>query len=454
MTQIKLYFLLVFSFLTVDSFSQNDDSTVVRKIFDVALENGTAYSNLHSLCKKIGHRLSGSPQAEMAVKWGEQLLNTYNADTVYLQEIQVPKWDRGNHENAWLIDASGEIIALDILALGGSVGTDGLIEGKVVEVSSFEELESKKDEIEGNIVFFNRTFDPKLINGFSAYGACVSQRYSGPKLGGKYGAKAVLIRSLTHQFDEHPHTGSMSYKDAKVKIPGAALSNASGDIIEEAMKKGDVSIRLQMDCKDMGMVTSYNVIAEIRGSEKPDEYMVVGGHLDSWDVGEGAHDDGAGIVHSIEVLHIFNELNIRPKHSLRIVLFMNEENGNNGGKSYAEYTKNEKHILAVESDRGGFTPRGFAIDGTEEQIEMVQSFRELLKPYYLHFFEKGYAGVDVKPLKEYRDEILMLGLVPDSQRYFDYHHAETDVFEAVNKRELEMGAASCAAIIYLLDGVL
>lgn len=448
---LKVTFLL----FTFSAWTQSqDDSSVVRSIFDVALEQGTAYENLHSLCKDIGHRLSGSPQAEMAVSWGKALLESYDPDTVYLQEIEVPRWDRGTAEQAWMIEKDGSVTPLNVLALGGSVGTDGLLDGEVIEVCSFEELEEKKDDIKGKIVFFNRTFDPKMINGFSAYGACFSQRYDGPKMGGKYGAKAVVIRSLTHQFDEHPHTGSMSYKDATTKIPGAALSNHSGNLLEAALKKGEVTIRLQMNCKDLGMVTSYNVIAELKGSEKPNEVMVVGGHLDSWDVGEGAHDDGAGIAHSIEVLHIFKTLNIRPKHTLRVILFMNEENGNNGGKSYADWAKNQKHVLAVESDRGGFTPRGFAIDGSEEQVEMVQQFKKLLKPYYLHYFEKGYAGVDVGPLKKNDNNLLMLGLVPDSQRYFDYHHAETDVFEAVNKRELEMGSASCAAIIYLLDHVL
>lgn len=440
--------------LLFSSYGQKSDSLMVRKIFDVALEQGTAYMNLHSLCKDIGHRLSGSPQAEMAVKWGYELLQSYQPDTVYLQEIQVPRWDRGTAEKAWMIDSEGKTVSLDVLALGGSVGTEGLMEGEVIEITSFEDLEAKKDEVKGKIVFFNHTFDPKLISGFSAYGACVSQRYNGPNMGGKYGAKAVVIRSLTHQFDEHPHTGSMQYEKKHEKIPGAALSNASGNLLEAALEKGKVNLRLQMNCKDLGVVTSYNVIAELKGTEHPDEYMVVGGHLDSWDVGEGAHDDGAGIVHSIEVLHIFKKLDIRPKHTLRVVLFMNEENGNNGGKSYAEITKKDKHILAVESDRGGFTPRGFAIDGDEDQIKQVKQFESLLKPYYLHYFEKGYAGVDVGPIKKYKKDVLMLGLVPDSQRYFDYHHAETDVFEAVNKRELELGAASCAAIIFLLDGVL
>lgn len=441
-------FLLFFTILPAQD---QDDSLQVRSIFDVVLEQGEAYENLRVLCKDIGHRLSGSPQAEMAVQWGYELMKTYEPDRVYLQEITVPHWERGTNEIAWFKDQNGQVQKLSILALGGSIPTDGLIRGEVVEVRSFEEMEEKKEEIKDKIVFFNRAYDPKFINTFQAYGACVSQRWNGANVGGKHGAKAVLIRSLTHIDDDHPHTGSMGYEEGERKIPGAALSSQASNTLEKALEAGSVEVFLQMDCRSLGEKTSHNVIAEIKGSENPENIMVVGGHLDSWDVGEGAHDDGAGIVQSIELLHVFKTLGIKPKNTLRVVLFMNEENGNNGGKTYASLTKDDRHILAIESDRGGFTPRGFSIDGTEEQIEFVRGFEELLDPYYLHHFEKGYGGVDINPIKEYGDDVVLMGLFPDSQRYFDYHHSASDVFEAVNKRELELGAGAMAAMIYLMD---
>ena len=208
-----------------------------------------------------------------------------------------------------------------------------------------------------------------------------------------------------------------------------------------------------MDCRDYPDTTSHNVIGDLIGNEKPDEFIVFGGHLDSWDTGEGAHDDGAGVVHCLEALRILNELGYKPKHTLRLVFFMNEENGNRGGKGFAEYAEAEglNVIAAVESDRGGFAPRGFHCDGSEEQIAFLQTLQPLFKPYDLHIFEKGYGGVDIGPLHRVFPEIPLFGFVPDSQRYFDFHHAPSDVFENVNKRELELGAASIAAFIYLLD---
>ena len=209
-----------------------------------------------------------------------------------------------------------------------------------------------------------------------------------------------------------------------------------------------------MDCRDYPDVTSYNVIGELAGVKNPNNIITFGGHLDSWDTGEGAHDDGAGIVHTLEALRILKELNYQPNNTLRLVFFMNEENGNEGGKGYAEWAKqqkHEKHILALESDRGGFSPRGFNMDGNTEQIKLLSSFSHLFKQYDLHIFEKGYGGVDISPLKKVFDGIPLVGFVPDSQRYFDFHHAPSDVFENVNKRELELGCAAISSILYLFD---
>jgi carboxypeptidase Q len=216
-----------------------------------------------------------------------------------------------------------------------------------------------------------------------------------------------------------------------------------------------LEVELHADCKNLGTVETNNVMGEIKGSEFPEEIIVVGAHLDSWDVGEGAHDDGAGVVHAMEVLHLFQQVGYKPRHTIRCVLYMNEENGVGGGKKYAEVAKEkgEKHIAAIESDAGGFTPRGFHVDGQEgvrqSAYNKLNSWHELLAPYNLHYFKQSYAGTDIGPLKH--SGTPLFGLIPDSQRYFDFHHTVTDIFEAVHKRELEMGCGSIASLVYLID---
>jgi hypothetical protein len=335
----------------------------------------------------------------------------------------------------------------------------GILTAELIEVRGIEDLEKLgKEKIEGKIVFFNRPMERSLINTFSAYGACVDQRYAGASNAAKYGALAVMVRSMTTKTDHDPHTGSMGYKDDVKKIPALAISTYSADKLHNELSKDRrLKVEMRMNCETLEPIQTANVIAELRGSKEPESLIVIGGHLDSWDKGEGAHDDGAGIVHSIELLRLLKTTGLKPKHTIRVVLFMNEENGNFGGRTYAERAKDssENHIIAMESDRGGFTPRGFSIDGSESQIAFIVQFRNLLEPYGLHFFEKGYAGVDIGPLKKsdnlVNPNLLMLGLYPDPQRYFDYHHSDEDVFETVNQRELELGAASMASMIYLLD---
>ena len=295
--------------------------------------------------------------------------------------------------------------------------------------------------------------DEQQINTFKAYGGCYPILGNGAVEAGRLGAKAVIIRSLGLPLDEHPHTGSMHYNDSIEKIPAAAISTLDAEILSTILEKGKARFVLEMDCRSYPDVTSYNVIGEMTGSEKPDEIITFGGHLDSWDTGEGAHDDGAGIVHSMEALRILKVLKYKPKHTLRVVFFMNEENGNMGGRSYAVIAKEkgEKQIAALESDRGGFSPRGFGCDGTPEQVEFLKSLAHHFAPYDLTFFKKGYGGVDISPLKKEYEGIPLFGFVPDSQRYFDFHHSPNDVFENVNKRELELGCAAMASMLYLLD---
>lgn len=447
--------LLLGSLLTLCSlvsFSQND-SIFIRTIYDHALSKGHAYEDLRSLCKDVGARLSGSAEAAMAVEWGKQKMETYHFDKVYLQEVKVPHWERGTTEAGW-IKANNQLIKVKLLALGGSIGTNGIMEGEVVEFKSLDALKSANAAtVKGKIVFLNQPMDEKQINTFRAYGGCYAIRGLGAVEASKLGAKAVLIRSIGMPIDDHPHTGSMHYEEGVEKIPAAALSTSDAERLSTLLTSTKARFVLEMDCRDYPDVTSYNVIGELTGSERPDEIITFGGHLDSWDTGEGAHDDGAGIIHCLEAMRILKSMNYRPKHTLRVVFFMNEENGNKGGQSYATIAKEkgEKQIAAVESDRGGFSPRGFQVDGTDEQVAFLQQLEKHFTPYDLHVFERGYGGVDISPLKDVYKGIPLFGFVPDSQRYFDFHHAPSDVFENVNKRELELGCAAIASFIYLLD---
>lgn len=447
-------FLVILACAFTLSIHAQSDSAFIRSAYNIALSEGKAYEDLRSLCKDIGARLTGSAEAEMAVKWGEAKMRSYGFDKVYLQEIMVPHWERGTKEAGWIKSEKGELTKTHLLALGGSIGTSGVLEADIIEFKSLDELkEAKASKVEGKIVFLNQPMDEQQIITFRAYGGCYPIRGNGAVEASRKGAVGVIIRSLGLPVDEHPHTGSMHYEDDVEKIPAAAISTLDSEQLSGILKQGKASFVMEMDCREYPDVKSYNVIGELTGAEKPDEIITFGGHLDSWDTGEGAHDDGAGIVHCMEALRILKVSGYRPKHTLRLVFFMNEENGNMGGRSYADIVKEkgEKHIAAVESDRGGFAPRGFSCDGTPEQVQMLASLAPHFKDYDLHIFEKGYGGVDIGPLKKSYPGIPLFGFIPDSQRYFDFHHAPSDVFENVNKRELELGCAAIASFLYLID---
>ncbi|MFA0961002.1 M28 family peptidase [Roseivirga sp. BDSF3-8] len=434
---------------------QVKDSVILKKIYEEALAHGEAYDNLRSLTKGIGHRLSGSPQAAAAVEWGRQLMEDYGFDTVYLQPVMVPHWVRGGEDKARIVGSSkvGDM-DVDVIALGNTVGTgQGGITAPLVEVQDFEELKKLgKKTVEGKIVFFNRPMDPKHVTTFTAYSGAVDQRGSGPAEAAKLGAVGVVVRSMHVGHDDVPHTGSTRYQDEVKPIPAVAISTEDADLLSSLMQNDEkVSFHMETHGRMMGEKLSYNVIGEIRGTEKPQEIIVVSGHLDSWDVGEGAHDDGAGVVHAVEVLRIMKKLDIQPKHTIRAVMYMNEENGLRGGREYARVAKEkgEVHIAAMESDSGGFTPLGFSIDGSPRHVVKMQSWADLFIPYQVFLFVPGYGGADIGPLKE--QGVPLIGYRPDSQRYFDYHHTAADVFEAVDDRELHKGAATMTAMIYLID---
>lgn len=430
------------------------DSTNIKQLFDSALTEGKSYEWLRDLTQNIGGRLSGSTQAQKAVEWGEKLMKEVGLDSVWLQPVMVPHWIRGEKEIAnYSINGKQKNVA--ICALGFSIATPSEgISAEVIEVKSLDEARALGTKMQGKIVFFNRAFDNTQIHTFKAYGGCVDQRVQGAAVCGEFGAKGVIVRSMTNSIDDFPHTGTMSYGDLPEEkyIPAAAISSQAAEILSADLKQNPtLKFYFKQSCKNLPDAPSFNVVGEIKGSKTPENIFVVGGHLDSWDLGEGAHDDGTGIVQSLEVAYLFKKNNIKPKNTLRVVFFMNEENGTRGAKKYAELAKlnKENHIGGLESDAGGHTPRGFSIDANTANTELLISWKKLLAPYGLHDIEKGGSGADISPLKS--ENVTLVGYRPDSQRYFDYHHTSRDTFDKVNKRELELGSASMAGIIYLMD---
>jgi hypothetical protein len=443
--------LLFFLLFTVSGFTQTSDSLTLEKIYGEVLGSSSCYDNLRVLCKTIGHRLAGSPQADAAISWAENTALANDFDTVYLMPVSVPRWERGFTERASFV-LGNDTVALPIRALGGSVGTQGVVQGEIVMARSIEELrEMGREKVAGKIVFLNKPMNALLINTGAAYGGAFDIRSQGASEAARLGAVACIIRSLTLADDRYPHTGAMSYAEDVVKIPAAALSSADAYTLSQHCAKEPVRFLLEMNCKSYPRTTQYNVIGELKGSTLPEEYIVVGGHLDSWDIGEGAHDDGAGVVQSIEVLRCLKAIGYQPKRTIRCVLFINEEFGNDGGITYAEQVRlrNEYHFAAIESDGGGFSPRGFNLEGSDGHFERLNSFRSLLEPFGLYQFKRGWSGVDIAPLKNERTALC--GLSVDTQRYFDYHHSDNDRFENVNKRELQLGAAAMASLVYLID---
>ncbi|MEO8171925.1 MAG: M20/M25/M40 family metallo-hydrolase [Sediminibacterium sp.] len=448
----KIFFVLIV--LPIAAMTQSvDDAAMIKKISDEVLSNGKAYEQLYQLTKQIGGRLAGSPAFAKAVQWGKATMEKNGADNVWLQECMVPHWVRGGTDKAFVIMVDGNKISreLDVLALGNSLGS-GTVTGEVLAVADFAELERRKDEVKGKIVYYNNGFNPTNIKPFISYGEAGIYRRSGPSRAAKYGAVGVMIRSLSESTANDPHTGAMAYNDSFPKIPAIAVGPRDADEFWKLTRRSKLSMAMYTNGHFLPDTIGHNVIAELKGTEFPDQYITVGGHLDSWDVNEGAHDDGTGVVHTIEIMRALQAIGYRPKHTLRFVLFANEENGLRGGTKYAAEAKakNEKHIFALESDAGGFTPRGFSLQVSKEQMAKIQSWIPLLSPYGVFELSNDGGGADVGPLN--RTFGIPVGeLIPDPQRYFDLHHARSDVFEAVNKRELLLGAVNMAALIYLVD---
>jgi hypothetical protein len=458
---MRKIFLFLFIFcLSLTAFAQNEDSLFIKRISDYILVSGKSYDDLRHLTKKIGARLSGSVGMYKAEQWGLKTMQDAGANA-WLQQCMVPHWVRGGKDAAYtVVDKTKKgasniglpVRPLDIVALGNSVGTGKPLTKEVIEIKNFAELEAKKDQVRDKIVFYNYPFNNSFINTFSAYRDAVAYRGQGPSRAAKYGAAAVIVRSMTHSTDNNPHTGGTNYNDSFPKIPAVAIGLQDADWLSNALKETPFQVTLHTHGKFLPDTIGHNVIGELKGTEFPDEYITVGGHLDSWDNCEGAHDDGAGCVQTIEILRAFKTLGYKPKRTIRFVLFANEENGLRGGNKYAEeaIAKGEKHIFALESDAGGFTPMGFGVSASEAQFQKISSWHLLLLPYSPAEIRRGGGGADIGPLARTQGTPVA-GLIPNSQRYFDYHHARNDVFEAVNKRELQLGAINMAALVYLVD---
>lgn len=430
-----------------------DPSKVLTSIFDEALTDRTTYRNLEYLCKKAPGRINGSEAASHAVEYTRKALEDAGADTVWLQAVMVPHWVRGLERCSIISGKSGKT-ELSITALGFSASTSKKgITAEVIEVRNIADMKTKSpDLVKGRIVFFNNKVDNTLINTFSGYSGALRERTAGASEASKYGAIAVIVRSVTQSLDDFPHTGTTRYEEGVTRIPAVAVSTLDAEFLSESLKNDpSLKIHLVAQSENFPDAKSYNVIGEIKGSEKPGQIITVGGHLDSWDIAEGAHDDGGGCVQAIEMIRLYKKLGIKPKRTVRAVMFMNEEMSGTGGRKYAEAITRigEVHYAALESDRGVMSPRGFGFDAEGKRLENLQSLSKWFRPYSISDFDSGGGGSDISPLKS--KGALLIGYIPDSQRYFSYHHSANDTFAQVNIRELQMGSAAIASLIYLID---
>ncbi len=434
----------------------NEDAAILDKIYNTALVEGQSYAWLDHLSNQIGARLSGSLNAKRAIEWAEKELKALEVDKVWLQSVTVPKWTRGVTEFAYIETNPGATTNVPIAALGGSVATAmGGTKAQVVEVKSIEELRQLgKEAVQGKIVFYNQPMRADLINPFDAYAIAKPIRYSGAIAAAELGAVGVVIRSLHLGVDDYPHTGSMHYgtlsKDAR--IPAAAISTNGADLLSSMLALNPaIKFSMQMNCRSWKEVPSYNVIGELKGSEFPNEYIVIAAHLDSWDLGDGARVNGAGVVQAMEVLRLLKKIGYTPKRSIRVALLMNNEDAQIGSKQYAAKAKakQEQHIFALESSAAGFMPTGFSLDTDAIHAEKIADWKTLFKPYWVHSFTQGSRGTAISALKN--DKIVLAELRADSQRYFEYHHSKNDTFSTLNQRELTLGAAAMTSFIYLVD---
>jgi carboxypeptidase Q len=425
-----------------------------REVFDRLREAGLAGERAYGLLERIvsvGPRLTGSPQAAAAVREALKLMGELRLQNVHSEPVEVGRWVRGPVAEASVV-ASGTraAVPLAVCALGGSVGTpERGLTAPVVEVLSLAELDGRGGSLKGKIVFFNRPMDRRLSDPFAAYGGAADQRVDGASAAARHGAVAVLVRSLTFREDRFPHTGLMRYRPDTPRVPAAAISTADAEVLSALLKKEPAApVFLRMDCRNEGRVVSANVVGEITGSERPNEIVLLGGHLDSWDLGVGAHDDAAGCAAALEAVRLLKDLGLRPRRTVRTVFFMDEEFGGTGGRAYAAAPerRGERHIVAAESDRGGFVPVGLAVGG--RILPKVRAFADLFQPLGVYFIVSGGGGVDVGTLVE--GGAASASVMVNAAAYFDVHHAALDTLASVQPRELELQAVILAGLAYIL----
>ena len=425
-----------------------------RRIVDAALAGNDAWRKMEELCDDIGPRLSGSPQLEKAIRWAADAMKRDGQENVRIEKVTVPHWVRGKESCTMLTPRSHEIA---MLGLGGSVGTppEG-ITAPVIVIHDDEELEARAAEVRGKIVLFNKAmpqYDPETGSG---YGTGVHYRVHGARKAAEHGAVACLARSATAVSLHTPHTGAMRYGDAKVKIPAAAVSLEDATFIARLRKRGvPVTVNLRMEARTYSDTESGNVIGELRGRTNPEEVVVIGGHIDSWDVGTGAHDDGGGCVIAMEAINVLRKLDLRPRRTIRVVLFTNEENGLAGGRAYAADHKNEldNHVAAIELDSGVFRPKGYTIDCEDEAratvaVKQMNDILSLLSSIGEMDASAGGSGADVGQMKS--GGVVLMGHNVEGSTYFNYHHTHADTLDKVDPVELSQNVAMLATVAYIL----
>ena len=436
--------ILIVAVMLSQSFGESIKSKYLDtslKIISKSLSDSTAYNRLGYMCDTFGPRLSGSKNLENAINWILKEMNSDGLENVRGEKVAVPTWIRGKESATLLSPFKKE---LSMLGLGGSIATPrGGLKAEVIVVNDWDELESRSNEVPGKIVLFNAPF--------TSYGETVAYRYSGASVAAKHGAVASLIRSIGPWSMNTPHTGVMAYNDDVQKIPNAALTMEDAMMLSRIHDRGNkIIVKLDMNARMVSDRWSHNVLGEIKGSIYPEEVVVVGGHIDSWDVGQGAHDDGGACIASWEVLRLIKELGLKPKRTIRCVMWTNEENGGKGNKGYRDMHLDEmdKHVLAIESDGGVFSPKGFGFSGNDSAREIVEEIHELMKPIGANTISDGGRAADVAPLND--EGVPVMSLKVDGSKYFWFHHTDADTFDKIDFNEFNRCIAAMAIMAYVV----
>ena len=420
--------------------------TPAGRIIGAALTQNRAYERLAYLTDRIGNRLSGSTNLERAIAWAVAEMTKDGLDNVRAEKVMVPHWVRGEESLELLTPTATK---LSLLGLGNSIGTPAAgISGEAVVVRDFSELEALGERVRGKIVVFNAPF--------TDYGATVQYRTTGASRAARYGAVAVLVRSITPVSLQTPHTGAMNYDPQQPKIPAAAITIEAAELLQRLYDRGErPTLHLKMEAKFLPDAESANVIAELKGSERPDEIVLIGGHFDSWDVGQGAHDDGGSCIAAWEAIRLLKELGLRPRRTIRVVLFTNEENGTRGGNGYRDAHRAEiaKHVFAIESDSGIYRPEGLGLAETAPPLvrSNVSEIAKLLSGISADRIGPSGGGADIGPLM--REGVAGANLDVDGSHYFDIHHTQADTLDKIDPRDLSLCVATLAVFAYTIADV-